>query len=242
MSVGRSDLILHNGYNLACALKSIEAKSEREKLDATVLCSSNRVYEGGFQTGTVSANGVYDSDTTNEDKLTDVISNAFSSGDEQVVSIGNGLFAVGKPAYLFDGCVADWDLPINVGQLIFTNANWTSNNGMMRGRWLMSQQIDAGTVNGTSVDNGAATTNGGLFQVHLENAAVGGATDVDVKLQHSTDDSTWVDLTAVNNLSATHDAGSVRVAAGTTVRRYTRAVPTVTGGDTVLVSAAFARG
>jgi hypothetical protein len=75
--------------------------------------------------------------------------------------------------------------------------------------------------------------------VHLENDD---ATDVDVKLQHSTDNSTWVDLTAVNNLSAANDAGAATVAAGTTVRRSLRPVATVTGGSTILVSAAFARG
>jgi hypothetical protein len=78
-----------------------------------------------------------------------------------------------------------------------------------------------------------------LFQVHLFNDD---ATDVDTKLQHSTDNSVWADVSggAVNNLSATHASGSVSVSG--TINRYTRAVVVVTGGNSTLVSAAFARG
>jgi hypothetical protein len=237
--IGRSDRILVNGYNLSSAMNKIEVKSTREKLDKTSLADGNRIFESGFRTGEASTEGFFDSNTVSADKITDVVSAAFESGAQEVVSLGYGLYALGGAVYMFDGCVANWDLPITVNQIILTNANWSSNNGMMRGKWLASAQYDAGTNNGTSVDNGAATTNGGLFHVHLENDD---ATDVDVKLQHSTDNSTWVDLTAVNNLSAANDAAAATVAAGTTVRRYLRTVATVTGGNTILVSAAFARG
>lgn len=240
MPVGRSDRILVNGYNLSSAMNKIEVKSTREKLDATSLADSNRIYESGFRTGTASTEGFFDSDTVNVNKITDVIAAAFESGTQEVVSLGYGLYVVGGPVYMFDGCVSDYNLPIVFNQIILTNANWTSNDGMMRGKWLVSAQYNAGTNNGTAVDNGAATASGGLFHVHLENST---ASDVDVKVQHSTTGvGSWVDLTAVNNLSAINDAGTATVAAGTTVNRYLRTVATVTGGNTVLVSAAFARG
>ncbi len=77
------------------------------------------------------------------------------------------------------------------------------------------------------------------MQVHLYNDD---ASDVDVKIQDSANNSDWTDLSgaAVSNLSATRASGSVSVTG--TVRRYLRAVATVTGGDTFLVTVAFARG
>jgi hypothetical protein len=104
----------------------------------------------------------------------------------------------------------------------------------------MNSAQAAGTNNGTSHDNTAvSTTNGGYLQVHLFNST---ATDVDVKIQDSANNSVWADLSgaAVNNLSAVHASGSVAVTG--TVRRYIRAVATVTGGNTTLVTVAFARG
>jgi hypothetical protein len=350
--IGRSDKILVGGYNLAAKVTKVDINASREKLPATTVASSNKVYESGFRNATVAVEGLYESNTTTLDKITDVIAAAFYTGDEQIVTIGYGLYALGGDARIFDGCVGDWDLPINAGQLILTNGNFTSNNAMMRGRWLISELVAAGTTTGTSIDNGAGTTNGGLFHAHWQNDD---ATGISIPLQHSTDDSTWVDLAevlsgtratggyafalnpsdtdtiifngvtftfitgsststdiqikgtlaltmaeaaAVLNASASgsvnvatytatstgitvsydapgtggnaytlgtvnggnstrtgatlsggtnataseHNAGSVRVAAGTTVNRHLRVKPTVTGGDTVLLSAAFARG
>lgn len=237
--IGKSDRVLINGYNVAVKVTGIAISASRERLEATALASGNKVYESGFRNATVNVNGLYDSDTVNLDGITDVISAAHDSGDEQVVTIGVGFYAVGGRVRMFDGCVSDFQIPIEVNKIILTNGVISSNDGMMPGRWLVSSQLNSGTNNGTAVDNGAATTNGGLFQVHLENDD---ATDVDVKVQHSTNGSVWVDLAAVNNLSAGHDAGMVRVATGTTVNRYLRSVATITGGDTILLSAAFARG
>ena len=189
--IGKTDRILHNGYELSCYLNKVSPKSVREKLPADVLCTAFHIYESGYQVGTVAAEGKFASGGVDADQLTDVISAAFDSGTENIVDIGYGFFAVGGDVRMFDGCVADWDMPIPVGGLILTNANWTSNNGMRRGRWLMSQQLNAGTTNGTTVDNLAATANGGLLHAQLENTD---ATGVSVRLQHSTNGSTWVDL------------------------------------------------
>lgn len=350
--IGRSDKILVGGYNLAAKVTKVDVKANREKLNATTVASSNKVYESGFRSATAAVEGFYESNTTTLDKITDVIAAAFETGNEQVVTIGYGLYALGGDARIFDGCIGDWDLPIQASQLILTNGNFTSNNAMMRGRWLMSQLVAAGTTTGTSIDNGAATTNGGLFHAHWQNDD---ATGISIPLQHSTDDSTWVDLAeALSGVRATgsytfgvnpsdtdtidfngvtftfisgsststdiqikgtlaltlveaatvlnasvdadvslatytatatkinvsydapgtggnaytldtptagnvtrsgatlsggtnataseHSASSIRIAAGTTVNRHLRVKPTISGGDTVLLSAAFARG
>lgn len=238
MAIAKSDRILFDGYNLACAFKSVLPTAQAEELDATVLCSDYRAYQAGFKSGSTALSGVWEHDGTNLDKIHNVLSSAFDSGAAKAFTASIGLFAVGSDAVMMDGCTVKYAIPMPVGELIMSEADLRSNDGMNFGKFLMSAQLNAGTTNGTSIDNGAATTNGGLFHVHLNNDT---ASDVDTKVQHSTDNSTWVDLTSVNNLSATHASGSATVSSGTTVNRYLRAVSVVTGGNTILVSAAFAR-
>lgn len=83
-------------------------------------------------------------------------------------------------------------------------------------------------VNGTSVDRGAssATTNGGVAVLHL--TAYSGFTSVGVKIQHSTDNSTWADLVSFTSATAVV-AERKFMAVGTTINRYVRTVTDVTG-------------
>lgn len=238
MAIGKSITFLANGYNLASALKSFNPEATVEELDASVLGNNFKSWVPGFKNGSLSAEGIWNADTTDDDEIHDVLSAAFAAGSENIITASVGLLAIGDPAIMMNGPEVKYGVSIPLGELIMASAEFRATNGINFGRWLMSALIAVGTTNGTAVDHGAATTNGGLFHVHLHN---GTASDVDVKVQHSTDASSWFDLAAVNNLSAIHTAGSAEVAAGTTVNRHLRAVATVTGGNTVLVSAAFAR-
>jgi hypothetical protein len=238
MAVAKSITFLVNGYSLADALNSISVQANQEELDASVLANTYRSYEAGFKTGEINASGFFDSDGTNADEVHDVFSSIYNSGATNNITYSFGTVAVNGDALLMNGCEMQYDVGIPVGGLISVVSRFKATNGVGFGKWLMHDQLNAGTTNGTSVDNGAASTNGGIFQVHLQNDT---ATDVDTKLQHSTDNSTWGDVTdgAVNNLVSAHTSGAVTVSG--TINRYTRAVSVVTGGNTLVVSAAFAR-
>lgn len=241
MAIGSSVSFLCNGVQLACFLKSFTPEAEQEALDATVLCNNYRSYEPSFKTGTLSAEGLFSADTVNADEIHDVFSAAYTAGTSNVITASFTTIAVGDPAIMMDGPELKYAIsPIEVGNLIMVQATFQASNGLGFGKWLANVQLNSGTTNGTSVDNGAASSNGGIFHVHLHNNT---ASDCDFKVQHSTDNSTWADLTGatVSNLSATHASGSATVATGTTVNRYIRLVSVITGGNTTLVSAAFAR-
>lgn len=238
MALAKNITFLANGYSLAEALKSFSPSADSDEIDATVLANDFRTYEQGFKSGSLSASGVFDSDTVEADKIHDILSAAFRDGSDVIVLASYGQVATGATAIMLRAIETKYSVDIPLGQLILSNAEMRAEDGLQFGVFLLHEQIDEGTVNGSSVDNGAATTNGGVFQVHLQNDD---ATDVDVKLQHSSNNSTWVDLATVNDLSDPHTAGIAVVAPGTTVNRYTRAVAVITGGDTVMVSAGFAR-
>jgi hypothetical protein len=96
-------------------------------------------------------------------------------------------------------------------------------------------------TNGMAVDNGSATTNGGVGSVH--NFAIAGASPSAVyRIQHSTNGTVWVDLITFTAIAAANQSQRVEVAQGTTVNRYLRA--TLTNGDTTTSATggvAFAR-
>ena len=60
----------------------------------------------------------------------------------------------------------------------------------------------AGNTEGSSVDNGAATANGGAGYVQVPALTLGGYTDWTVKVRHSTNNATFVDLLSFEALTA----------------------------------------
>jgi hypothetical protein len=91
--------------------------------------------------------------------------------------------------------------------------------------------------NGTSIDRGAGSTNGAVAALHV--TAYSGLTSAAIKIQHSTDNSSWSDLTSFTTATAVGWEHKV-VAAGTTVSRYVRTVTDVTGTGSVTFLVAFA--
>lgn len=93
-------------------------------------------------------------------------------------------------------------------------------------------------TDGTSVDNGAATSNGGV--VHLHVTAFSGLTSDSVIVEHSTDNVAWVTLDTFTSVTAVTSERRT-IAAGTTVRRYMRIRDDVTGTGSITRMVAFAR-
>jgi hypothetical protein len=89
-------------------------------------------------------------------------------------------------------------------------------------------------TNGTSVDNAASTANGMRANLHVTAVTGTGGT---VKVQHSSDNSTWVDFHTFT--AATAATSQTKTATGT-VNRYLRSVitPVASSGLTCVVGAA----
>jgi hypothetical protein len=96
------------------------------------------------------------------------------------------------------------------------------------------------TTTGTGVDNGAASTNGA--GVYLGVSAYSGLTSVTVKVQHSTDNSSWSDVSGGAFTAVTAGPTALRLAVTGTINRYTRSVATVVGTGSVTLAVALARG
>lgn len=98
---------------------------------------------------------------------------------------------------------------------------------------LMPSTALSGTTNGSTVDNGAASSNGLLVYLHIL-ASSGGTWAF--KVQHSTDGSAWSDLIS---FSANGSAITAEQGASTgTVNQYLRFVATRTSGTVTVVCTA----
>lgn len=93
-------------------------------------------------------------------------------------------------------------------------------------------------TNGTSVDNGAATANGGVAHLHV--TAFSGLTSNVVTVEHSANNSTWATLATFTSATGV-TSQRLEVAAGTTVNRYLRITDNVTGTGSCTRVVAFSR-
>jgi hypothetical protein len=239
MAIAKNLSFYMNGVSLAEAINSFSPDATVEIIDATAIAHTYRVKEIGFKNGMMSGSGYFKYDQTNLDEIHNVMSAAFAAGTESVVTASLEALAVGGVAIMLNPTQQSYSITTPLGQAISNNFNLESNNGINFGKWMFNAEVDTTTTNGTSVDNAAATANGGLFQVHYQNGA--GAEDLTAKIQHSTDNSVWADLgtITVSNITG-FGASSLAIAAGTTVNRYTRAQIAVASGA-LNVQAAFAR-
>lgn len=228
-----------NGVSLGCALQSIDATATTDSLDSTTLCKSARTYAKGIKNGTASASGIWDYDSTNLDEIHDVFKAAYVNGTENVVTATLSALAVGVDAIMFNSVQSSYNIDVQNAALIMCTADFQATSGINYGKVQFSGSVNNTTSSGASVNNGAATTNGGLLQYHIQNPSqLAGS----VKLQHSTDNSVWVDVSGGTlSFSASGDKYAAGYAEVTgTINQYVRVQCTATGG-TITFQAAFAR-
>jgi hypothetical protein len=237
MALARGLAIYCNGVSLP--LTDFSVTAEAEELETTHLGLTARTFVTGFMSGTLGITGIWDYDQTNADEIHNILSAAMTGRTENVVTVALGTFTSGTDAHLLNCVETSNTLDAESGQLIQMSADFRATTGVNFGKCLFNAEVDTTTTNGTSIDGAAATSNGGLFQVHYQNGA--GTEDLTAKIQHSTDNSVWADLgtITVSNITG-FGASSSEIARGTTVNRYIRAQIAVAQGA-LNVQAAFAR-
>lgn len=92
---------------------------------------------------------------------------------------------------------------------------------------------------GTAHDNASSSASGGYG--YLQVTAFSGFTGVAFKLQHSSDNSAWNDITGGGFTDVTAAPDAERIAFSGTVERYTRILATVTGTGSITFFAGIAR-
>lgn len=244
---GSNVVLLLDGFDMSPYFREFSMEGSQAFHDATVFGNSSRVKVPGLKDGKASGTGFFDptavvgSFVVLKGKFT---GSSPASASSAIVTMGLNGLAVGGRVQMgfFDEASLDTKVVLE-GLEMLTFAGDADQDGIDYGVSLHALAAEtAFTFTGTAVDNAVQTTNGGVGVIHVT-AIAGASPNLTFKIQHSVDNSVWVDLIATfTAITSANQAQRVEVAAGTTIRRYTRVLVT-NGGTTSSCTfvAAFAR-
>jgi hypothetical protein len=236
---GRSATILHGAYDISAYFDTVSLKLGVDLPETQTFGDSWKEHGiPGLKNDSASFTGFHDKTATVASY--DILRAACSSDAGDVQTIGPNGFAVGSYVELHQAICSNHSIPMEEEAVTKTSAEFMSDNGMDLGVSLHAVTAEVTTVNSPSVDETAATANGGWAHLHVTTLA-GTPGTITFKLQHSTDDITYADLATFSAVTAI-GAQRVEIATGTTVNRYVRiAITTMTTFTSVTFQASFAR-
>lgn len=242
---GKQTTVLSKEYNLSSYLNSVSASNSIETPETTTFGSSDRSFISGHTDGTVSFEGLFDGTTNGTtigataDGIDKILSDALGSTTNAVMTVSNDGPAFGRRAILLSAVSTNYEVSSPLADVVAITGGANANEGLDYGVWLGVLSAITATSTGTSVDGTASSTNGGVGHVHITTNTRSSTTVA--KVQHSTDNSTWVDLITFTTI-AIGGLTSQRVTTTGTVNRYVRALVTpATGTGSITFSIAFSR-
>jgi hypothetical protein len=230
---GRLAGLLLDIYTIGQFLTNVDAEIDNDMLDATTFGASAKSYVLGEGDGKFGVQGYVDNTAgTGSDAI---LAAAVSGGASKVLTFcPQGLTTIGNLAKLATVNPGNYKLGTPVGGLVSWSADLPPTGGVFAGVLLepLTQKTNAGN-SASSVDNAASSANGGVGTLHCTSYTSGTGT---AKIQHSSDNSTFVDLITFSNITAA--TAQLSAVAGT-VNRYTRGA--WTGTFVATFALAFAR-
>jgi hypothetical protein len=244
---GKNTAVLVGAYNLSAYFQSAQVANSVMTAETTTYGAAGgaKTYVTGLNDSTVSLSGLFDGAAGAVDS---VLQAAIGTDtDINYLIAQDGGMVVGRPCLIGQSILTKYSVDSPVADVVKTSADLQSDAGNDRGIILADLTAISATANGTSVDNGAATSNGGYAFLFVPTNTRNGT--VTVKVQHSSDNSTWVDLTFTNSASSFTAVSSsattserLTVALGSNVNRYLRAQYTVAGSSgSTSIAVAFTR-
>ncbi|NBV35780.1 MAG: hypothetical protein EBR94_00695 [Bacteroidetes bacterium] len=235
---GKSAVVLQNEFNLSAYFNDISISRSIETAETTAFGSTAKSYIVGLIDGTLSLSGMFDGAANAIDQeMTDVL--GVNAGAIISASV-SGVTTIGTRMISTTGKLTSYEVTAPVGDVVSANAEFQASDGIGNAVSLAALGAITATTTGTSVDNGASSSNGGFATLHVTANTMNAATVC--KVQHSADNSTWADLQSFTSVATTVvTAERLKVANGTTVNRYLRAVATPAGTGSFTYHINFAR-
>lgn len=232
---GKTTKCYVNGFDLSSFLNKADIKGSADMLDVSAFGNNSKNYLAGLLDATIDLEGFYDPTPTSG--LDPVAASILGPATPSIVTCMWGGDAIGNRGMSALALEASYEPGTAVGDVVTATLGFNTNTGAEDVISLHAQGAETGTINSASVDNGAGTTNGGDCYLHVFSAvALSTAT---IKIQHSTDNSTWTDLGIFTAVTAAPNYQ--RLAVSGTVNRYVRSALTALTGTSITYFAAFNR-
>lgn len=231
-----------NEFDVSGNVSGVNAQHQRATSDVTVVTSTGGMnFVPGLMSGAMSVRGPEDSNSNIQAKILAAVG---VDNNILLTALPDGT-AVGKPAMFCLGDIAEYATDGSVSDALGYVVNATADESVDMGWVLVAPSAITASGNGTAVDRGtslsagpvANTTGGAVAALHV--SAFSGFSSVALKVQHSTDNSSWSDLASFTAVTAV-GWQRLKIANGTQINRYVRAVTTVTGTGSITYLMAFA--
>jgi hypothetical protein len=221
--------VLAGSFSYSCYSRGFSLSSSIDMLEVSTLCDDAKAFITGQDTSTASFDLIYD---TAQAAHAGTWSTA---GNLPVTYLPDGT-AVGDAAFLMDSIRTEYSISSAVAATVDATLTTQTTGDTGYGVCLAPLAAVTADTNGSSVDNGASSGNGAVAHLHV--TAYSGLTSNAIRIEHSTNNSTWTTLASFTSVTGTT---SQRLAITGTVNRYVRLVDDVTGTGSCTRLVAFAR-
>jgi hypothetical protein len=234
---GKSVKVFVDEFDFSSYFNDVSASTTVETAETTSFGSDAKEYIPGLIDGTVSLSGMFEgTENVGTDDYFETVLGGEAKQKVIVATEGHGL---GSRAVMLESDATSYEVSGAIADVVQASAEFQSSEGVEHGVILSSGAAISATGNGTGVDNGAATTNGGVGYLSVPVNTRNG--NVTVKIAASADNSTFADLVTFTVVSSATKT-SERVEVTGTVARYLRVSYTVAGSTgTATPIVAFSR-
>lgn len=222
-SAGKGAVIYVDAYDLTGYFKKVSTSHQVAKNDTTTFGNNDETSVPGLKSSSASMDGYWDPAVgASHDVLKTIIGAA-----GKVATIGQNGSTIGNQCEIFSGYESKYEPSADIGSAVGASAEFTTSAGLFYGVFQHAKGAETVTGNSTSVDGGAATSNGWVANQQIF-AVTGTTPSMTGKIQDSADNGTFADL-AGGAFSAATVAGAQQISGSGTVRQYTREVHTISG-------------
>jgi hypothetical protein len=223
---GKNVNVFIDEFDFSTYFNDVSASTTVDTAETSAFGTSAKTYLVGHRDGTVSLSGMFEGTaSTGTDEFFD---NALGNATKALVIVAPEGHSNGSGAIMLEADDTSYEVSSAIADIVQASAEFQSTDAVEHGKILSSGSSVSATGNGTSVDNGVSSTNGGAGFLSVPVNTRNG--NITVKIQHSADNSTFADLVTFTVVSSTSKTSEkVEVAEGTTVNRYLRVNLTVAG-------------
>lgn len=245
---GKGAAFLHGSYDLSPWTTDVSTSEVMTPADTSHFGSVSKTYIVGQNDGTATFSGLYDGTQTplssigsNDIFMTAIAAEKAAVNLSTAITLGMEGISLGAAAIL--GCAkhTTYKIATVVSDVNKITGDIQFTGGVTGGNFLLGTGPQTATALLPSFDSGVGvvTTLGARAHLHVLSNTLTGT--LVVKIQHSTDNSTWVDLQTFTTILAATIGSEEIVIAPQTINRYIRATTTIGGTGSAVLPIAFAR-
>lgn len=237
-SHSKDSRLFFNTEHISGTVSGFTTQAERNLSGVTSILDTGNRFIPGLNEGALQIEGTFDSTPGVTITTHEVLRDSIGVDNAALTTACPSGLTIGFPAFVGRGDASSYEVESAVADAVKYTFQSTGDNGVDWGVILHAHNAVTATGQDASSDGLAATTGGGVALLHVT-AASGTTPSATIKVQHSTDNSTWVDL--ITFTAATVKTSEYKTVSGT-VNRYLRAQYTISGtGPSFTFLLSFAR-